>query len=290
MSRLTFVKQLARELVLPHLERNYHNQRLPYELRTSIRRVLGVQAESAEYAPAQEDKLEKSYDVGYYHWKALLLTFVSTGVKMMWSARNNIYLITSLNLSSIAGKIFVSTSSTCFFRAIKAAVSSGEWLTNKGKLFGSCHPLLLLETQPGSAEPGELSQRNFIVNSKSVTYNYCNSAYHSHCTKLKDIMLKCFSEKNASLMWFCNAWLANVHKLLSASATTTIIPVEEYPSAELQITQKENVCLTREKNLMQKLLDEREYTLIYKNRAKSDAISINPSLYIGRRLPLKRGN
>nr|CAH7745827.1 unnamed protein product [Callosobruchus chinensis] len=59
MSRLTFVKQLARELVLPHLERRYHNQRLPYELRTSIRRVLGVQAECAEYAPAQEDKLEK---------------------------------------------------------------------------------------------------------------------------------------------------------------------------------------------------------------------------------------
>nr|CAH7719842.1 unnamed protein product [Callosobruchus chinensis] len=48
MSRLTFVKQLARELVLPHLERRYHNQRLPYELRTSIRRVLGVQAECAE--------------------------------------------------------------------------------------------------------------------------------------------------------------------------------------------------------------------------------------------------
>nr|CAH7721427.1 unnamed protein product [Callosobruchus chinensis] len=127
---------------------------------------------------------------------------------------------------------------------------------------------------------------NFIVNSKSVTCNYCNNAYHSHCAKVKDIVLKCISEKNASLMWFCNACLTNVRTLLSGSATTTIIPVEEGPSAELQITQKENECLTREKNLMQKLLDEREYTinlqkqsiesLLSKNGTRSDAIINKP--------------
>ncbi|XP_071056453.1 piggyBac transposable element-derived protein 4-like [Onthophagus taurus] len=60
ISRLDFIKQLAKELILPELKRRTYNDRLPSQLRITINRILGPDAPETLPLAAVENTVERS--------------------------------------------------------------------------------------------------------------------------------------------------------------------------------------------------------------------------------------
>lgn len=92
---------------------------------------------------------------------------------------------------------------------------------------------------------------NFIVNTKYLTCESCCKLYHSSCLNLKDVYCKFISESK-NLIWVCDECNVNLPKNIRINA------LSEYKEmkCEIAILNKEVECLTREKQLMDKLISE----------------------------------
>lgn len=93
---------------------------------------------------------------------------------------------------------------------------------------------------------------NFIVNAKFSTCERCKKKYHLMCVSLKDTWYKTLLE-NENIIWVCNPCIVDMKSSLRNSVSKD--------NESEKILAKEIQCLTREKNLMQKLLSELEYTV-----------------------------
>lgn len=82
---------------------------------------------------------------------------------------------------------------------------------------------------------------NFIVNTKFIKCFLCEMKLHLVCASIKDTWYKIFSE-NTNIIWICD----NCKYSISTNGKMSM--------------EKENECLKREKELLNKLLQEMEYS------------------------------
>nr|CAH7755763.1 unnamed protein product [Callosobruchus chinensis] len=97
---------------------------------------------------------------------------------------------------------------------------------------------------------GACSQ-NFIVSSKYVACKKCEKRFHNQCVSIKDDVQKLLG-KTDNLMWCCDGCKKSVLEMLQGT--------RQEASNETIVYKKEIECLKREKSLLEKLLQEIEFS------------------------------
>lgn len=104
---------------------------------------------------------------------------------------------------------------------------------------------------------------NFIVNSKCIKCDNCESVYHLVCIKVKDQLMKLKQESN-NVMWFCNDCLQEVVIKLKK-------PVDDFNEKAKVVIEKTEKLI----NLIQKQ-QQPMYSEVVKNRNNVEPLIIKP--------------
>ncbi|CAH1975778.1 unnamed protein product [Acanthoscelides obtectus] len=130
---------------------------------------------------------------------------------------------------------------------------------------------------------------NFIVNTKNISCDFCKKLFHHHCAEVDDKLAK-VKRDCAGIKWFCSGCLPMINGKLKMAdfgeAVFNRIPEKSevkmvsgsrasrssasVPESDLAVLEKEIECLVREKNLIDKIANERGYIVEIQKKLISD--------------------